>query len=270
MAGSVVMRRHGIFWQAHRGGGGLERPDNTLESACYGWRLGGIPEFDLRTTADGTIICLHDATLARTTTAPDPARSRSVRELTLGEITRWDAGLPFAPGYVGERVPALATIFENMTGQPDRFAYLDLKDVDLEQLAALIESHGVGPQLIVCSPKREECAVLRGFAPGVRTMQWIGGTREAILSTFQVSAATRFAGLDQVQLHLNDAPGDWPWGILPGDLRLVLAECGTAGIDLEVLPWHFGATGIHDLLDLGLRWFATDEPSRFAAAVATW
>jgi len=143
--------------------------------------------------------------------------------------------------------------------------------VDLAQLAALINQHGVGGQLIVCSPKREECAALRGFAKGVRTMQWIGGSREQILATFGAAVASGFAGLDQVQFHLNDAPpGDWPWTITPDDLCQSLATCTAAGIDLEVLPWHFTPEGIHALLDLGLRWFATDEPTRFAAAVAAW
>ncbi len=33
-----------VQWQAHRGGGGVERPDNTIVSFLYGWDLGGIAE----------------------------------------------------------------------------------------------------------------------------------------------------------------------------------------------------------------------------------
>ncbi len=265
------MSRHDVFWQAHRGGGGLERPDNTLASARHGWQLGGIPEFDIRTTHDGVIFCLHDSTLARTTNAPEALRSRPAGELTWDEIAPWDAGLPFDAQYAGERVPTLAEVFADMAGKPERLAYLDIKQVDLAQLAALIDGYGVGAQLIVCSPKREQCADLRGFAKGVRTMQWIGGSREQILATFADTVAASFAGLDQVQFHLNDAPpGDWPWTLTPDDLCQGLATCAAAGIDLEVLPWRFTPAGIHALLDLGLRWYATDEPTRFAAAVAAW
>ena len=59
-----------IYWQAHRGGGGHEAPDNTLYAMEYGWSLGGIPEADIRVTADREVVCLHDNTLARTTDAP--------------------------------------------------------------------------------------------------------------------------------------------------------------------------------------------------------
>jgi glycerophosphoryl diester phosphodiesterase len=268
--GMRIMQQHGISWQAHRGGGGCERPDNTLASARYAWALGGIPEFDVRTTLDGVIVCLHDPTLARTTTAPEPVRSRKVSELLWLDVRTWDAGLPFAPIYVGERVPALADVFADMRGRPERCAYLDLKSVDLRQLAEMIEKYGIGEQLIVCSPNREQCEELRGFAPGVRTMQWIGGSREAILAAFCASADTGFAGLDQVQLHLNDADGDWPWEITPEDLVRAMETSASAGVDLEVLPWHFDESGIHRLLDLGVRWFATDEPGRFTDAVLNW
>ncbi|MBN2356841.1 hypothetical protein JXO59_12065, partial [candidate division KSB1 bacterium] len=58
-----------VYWQAHRGGGAQDAPDNTMAAFLYAWSLGGIPEADLRTTRDSVIICLHDATLGRTTDA---------------------------------------------------------------------------------------------------------------------------------------------------------------------------------------------------------
>ncbi len=267
-----IMRRHGVSWQAHRGGGGLERPDNTLAAARYGWSLGGIPELDVRRTADDALICLHDETLARTTDAPPDLRDIPVSQLALGQVRPWDAGARFGAEYAGERVPTLREVFAEMAGQPDRCAYLDLKDVDLDALARLIAEYSLGPQLIVCSPSAAQCASMRALAEGLRSMLWIGGSRERILAVFEECRAARFAGLDQVQFHLNDAdPGrPWPWQIQAGDLTRALEICRGAGIDLEVLPWHFTAEGIHSLLGLGVRWYATDEPGRFAEAVASW
>ncbi|NJN83397.1 MAG: hypothetical protein HC802_14675 [Caldilineaceae bacterium] len=50
-----------VFFQAHRGSVD-EAPENTLSAFRHAWRFpGSIPETDIRTTADGALICLHDA-----------------------------------------------------------------------------------------------------------------------------------------------------------------------------------------------------------------
>ena len=50
----------------HRGGGKLERPDNTLETFKWCWENGSALECDCRKTKDGVGIMLHDKTLKRT------------------------------------------------------------------------------------------------------------------------------------------------------------------------------------------------------------
>ncbi len=92
-----------------------------------------------------------------------------------------------------------------------------------------------------------------------------------MLNTFADTAATDFAGPYHVQLPLSDAHGAprgrWPWTLMPYDLRQDLATCTAAGVDLKVMPWHFQTAGLRALLDLGVRWYATDGPTRFAVAV---
>ena len=80
-----------VHFQAHRGGM-REAPENTLAAYRYAWALGGIPEVDVCTTKDGVIICLHDATLARTTNAPADVKDVPVSELTFEDVRTWDAG----------------------------------------------------------------------------------------------------------------------------------------------------------------------------------
>ena len=89
-----------VHFQAHRGGL-REVPENTLAAFRYAWGLGGIPEVDICTTKDGVIICLHDATLARTTDAPDAVKDVPVEELTFEEVRKWDAGSWFDPQFKG-------------------------------------------------------------------------------------------------------------------------------------------------------------------------
>src|SRR5690606_3620403 len=46
--------------QSHRGAGVLS-PENSIEAFDIAWKLGTIPEADLRTSKDGVIVAFHDA-----------------------------------------------------------------------------------------------------------------------------------------------------------------------------------------------------------------
>lgn len=261
-----------VNWQAHRGGGEFEAPDNTLAANRYTWNLGGIPEADVRSTRDGVILCLHDSTLARTTDAPDDIKDTPISQLDYEQIQPWDAGIRFAKAFAGEKVPLLEDVFKEMKGRPERHVYLDLKELDLKALGELIDRYEVNEQIIFTHKIQDNCIRMKQIAQGVRSMLWIGGTAEQIEQKFDAALASGFNGLDQVQIHLNDdkEQGDWPYQIKPEFLKRALAECGRSGIDLEVLPFHFDNGAIHKLLELGIRWYATDEPARFLAAVKGW
>lgn len=90
---------------AHRGAGKLA-PENTLAAmrlgASFGYRAF---EFDVKLTADGKAILLHDATLDRTTNGHGRADA-----LTLGELAQLDAGSWHSADYAGEPLPTLAAI----------------------------------------------------------------------------------------------------------------------------------------------------------------
>jgi hypothetical protein len=162
-------------------------------------------------------------------------------------------------------------MFAEMQGKPERLAYLDLKNVDLQQLGALIDEYGVNRQVIFTHNVQESCRSMKRIASGVRTMQWIGGRPEQIQATYRTIRDTGFDGLDQIQFHLHAGQDDgWPYQLGPEFLREALTVTREAGIDLEVLPFQIDEQSIGMLLDLGIRWFATDEPSKFLASVAAW
>ena len=87
----------------HRGAAGCA-PENTLaglrkaKELDFRW-----VEFDVRLTADGEMILLHDGRLDRTTNGRGKAAL-----LPLEEIRRYDAGRRFGAFFRGERVPTLA------------------------------------------------------------------------------------------------------------------------------------------------------------------
>lgn len=78
----------GIKVVAHRGGVGLDVPENTLPAIQKAIDIGAqLVEIDVRETKDGHLILMHDATVDRTTNG-----SGRVEDMTLKEIRELDAG----------------------------------------------------------------------------------------------------------------------------------------------------------------------------------
>jgi glycerophosphoryl diester phosphodiesterase len=96
---------------AHRGGS-LEAPENTMAAFRHAIELGmRFVELDVQMTRDGELVVIHDETLDRTTDGSGP-----VRDYTLEEIRRFDAGSSFDIQYAGERVPTLREVLELCVG----------------------------------------------------------------------------------------------------------------------------------------------------------
>src|SRR5690349_20515331 len=99
---------------AHRGDSAA-RPENTLSAFKQGLSVGAdLIEMDVQLTKDGQVVVLHDVTVNRTTDG-----SGSVREMTLAEVKKLDAGFPtkFGAQYKGERVPTLGEALEVLRGK---------------------------------------------------------------------------------------------------------------------------------------------------------
>ena len=87
-------------------------PENTLISYSIARSLGAGIEVDVRITRDQVPICIHDATLERTTDGVGLVRSR-----TLSEFKRLDAGGWFDGTFAKEHVPTLEetlTLFQDV------------------------------------------------------------------------------------------------------------------------------------------------------------
>ena len=264
-----------IYWQAHRGGGGLEAPDNTLYAMRYGWSLGGIPEADIRVTRDREVVCLHDNTLARTTDAPPEVADIPIGELDLAEVKKYDAGKKFRADCAGERVPTVREVFEIMRGDPEKLLYADIKNYDeklfpilLDEFLSLAREYGVASRIIVAGRDYALNCRFKELCPELKTMQWIGRTPPERMQTFRELAAKQFFGLDLVQLHLyavENASG-WMYDLAVAELHEAFAALGTR---LEVFPFGaFTEAAVKTLLDIGIRQFATDEPLRFSRTLA--
>ena len=105
---------------AHRGAS-AQAPENTLAAFDEAWNQGadGI-EGDFRLCRDGTIICMHDATLKRTAGDPRSVDSMSSTELQALEVGSW-----MSERHRGEPIPELATVLR--TVPPGRRLFIELK-----------------------------------------------------------------------------------------------------------------------------------------------
>ncbi len=97
---------------AHRGASAVA-PENTLAAFRLAADLGadGV-ELDVRATADGQLVVIHDDLVDRTTDG-----TGAIAALTLAQVHRFDAGRKFGPAFVGERVPLLSEVFDAARGR---------------------------------------------------------------------------------------------------------------------------------------------------------
>lgn len=118
----------------HRGANNLA-PENTLEAAriCADQRFQYV-ELDVRTTADGELVVIHDADLKRTTND-----SGLVIDRTLASVKALDAGGWFRTGSAGYRVPTLAQMLALMRGNGG--LYIEVKHADPAQLLNLVKEN---------------------------------------------------------------------------------------------------------------------------------
>jgi glycerophosphoryl diester phosphodiesterase/dienelactone hydrolase len=138
-----------------------QAPENTLANfrACLELRLGF--EFDVRRTTDGHLVCLHDATLDRTTEG-----TGNVADQTLDQVRELDAGRWFAPEFSGERVPTIDEVFSLLAQHRDRsvLAAVDIKAAEPQVEADLIrlaKQHQVLDRLVFIGRTIDDAAVRR-------------------------------------------------------------------------------------------------------------
>jgi glycerophosphoryl diester phosphodiesterase len=251
--------------QAHRGAGVLA-PENTVAAFELGWKLNCVPEADVRTTRDGVIVAFHDNNFARIVIGVTPEMAKKgVKDITFDELQELDVG-------EGQHVLKMSEIFALMTGKPQRRMYLDIKQVDFEQLAQEVRAAKIESQGIVASTKYDEIRKWKALVPQSQTLLWIGSTSDAGLEKkLEPVRAANFQDVTQVQIHVHLREGlesikrDQANPFVESDeyLRARGDEFRQRGLLYQTLPYGKGADSPEvywKLLDLGFMSFATDHP----------
>lgn len=163
---------------AHRGAS-KEAPENTL--AAFAKAIGQGADFlevDVRTTADGTQVCLHDRSLKRTT-----GIDADVRNTPFETIRQASAGLWFGAAYAAEKVPTLEELcvlvnHANHDQGTNIKLYVDCKDIDPGEVIHILNKN----QLLDSAVFYGSVSVLKElqkFYPAARLMPAYPGSRQA-------------------------------------------------------------------------------------------
>jgi glycerophosphoryl diester phosphodiesterase len=154
----------------HRGGAKIG-PENTLLAFARGLAAGADGfECDVRLSADGVPVVIHDPTLDRTTDRTGP-----VSALTAGELARVDATCHFRPGasefaateVVG--VPTLLSVLEQFPGARVIIELKDTHDALARAVAGIVGAVAAESRVCVGSFDRTVLETVRTAAPGIVT-----------------------------------------------------------------------------------------------------
>ncbi len=179
---------HHVLKIGHRGAAG-HAPENTLAAVRKGIALGvDFVEIDIRRTADGRLVVLHDATVNRTT----DGKGR-IESLYFKDLERLDAGN-------GEHIPTLAEVLTAATGKTGLMVELKVRGTAQQAVETVRETRFKGP-VIYASFFHDELTHIRKADPDASLMVLFGS-----LSRASVSRAIKY-GSSFVGLPHNKATG---------------------------------------------------------------
>lgn len=232
---------------AHRGFSEIA-PENTVAAFKLGWEKGtDACELDLYLTGDNEIVAIHDADTKRTTGV-----SSKVKEATLADLRKLDAGSWKSPSYKGERIPTLAESLASLPEGRQRF-FLEIKDsarIVPELAKQLTAWKPRASQLCIIAFDRQVCQDCK------KAMPWMPVYRLSSEQTkdkkpvdlAQLIRDTKADGLDGLDLGLK-----WAWS------TAMVEQIHAAGLKAYVWTVNKPAD-VKRLASLKIDGITTDDP----------
>lgn len=238
---------------AHRGDS-WSAPENTVEAFDAAVRAGSdLIEIDVRLTADGEAVVIHDTSALRTTGIDAP-----VAELTADRLTAADAGSWFGPGFGAARVPTVTTTADWAAAHLDVGWLVEFKGswtpAQLAGPVAALRERGLAGRTILQGFEPDTMAAAKDVAPDF--------ARSLLVRVLDDEAAL-FG-----RLHELGAAGCNPWRMLAGHRPGLAGRLRDAGY--SVFPWtldepdEWGAAG-----GAGVDGVITNRPTAFRTWHAT-
>jgi len=242
---------------AHRGGAGLW-PENTLHAFGQAAALGAdVIETDARLTADGALVLVHDETVNRTTDG-----AGRVRELTLADIKKLDAGHRFTPdgGRThpfrgrGLTVPTLQEAFALPGGLRFNIEPKEDSPALVAALCGAIREHRVAERVVVAAFRHSTLEQFRRACPEVATAA-SASEASGFLARYKAGLSASYSPAMQA-LQVPEYAG----GMLV--LTREFVEAAHAR-NLHVHAWTVNsAEDMRRLLSVGVDGIMTDYPDR--------
>lgn len=151
---------------AHRGAS-ANAPENTMAAIRQAiYEAADYAEIDIRLTADGVPVLLHDAALFRTTRV-----YKRLEDVTYEELSEYDAGSSYSKAFAGEPVPTLAAVLAEFGGQIG--FNIELKDEKsralTEMVVELIEEYHLEESCVITSASYEQLEWVKEKNPDIKT-----------------------------------------------------------------------------------------------------
>ena len=144
-------------------------PENTMASFKKGLALGAdLIELDVHLSADGHLVVIHDPTVDRTTDGRG-----YVKDMTLAQLKKLDAGSWFGPEFAGERIPTLAEVLEWARGRVG--LVIEIKNGPVfypgieEKVIEALEAYDMEEEVIVISFDHRCVRRVKELRPGIAT-----------------------------------------------------------------------------------------------------
>ena len=259
--------RNTITVIAHRGAGDLA-PENCLSSLIFSWKMGAIPEVDVRQTKDGRIVMFHDGNFKRILPNADPEfQKKTIADLTFDEVRALDIGSFRGEQFKGEKIVSIEEIVDALKEDNRRHVVIDVKQVDLKALAEAV--YDVRFQVTLTTDKEDMLAEWSEICPNPDGTLWMGlgvMNDEQLEARFKTLREKNFKGINRFHLHVTrDANGEL--SPTPAFIRAHGDELRRRGIEFQAMPWPTPTCPdaktdyalFRRLLDLGAMGFGADR-----------
>jgi glycerophosphoryl diester phosphodiesterase len=151
---------------AHRGAS-AHAPENTLAAFELALTLqADAIELDAKLSADACVVVHHDTTIERTTNGKG-----KVKDLSLAELKKLDAGSSFSEKFKGEKIPTLEEVFEAVGKKTlinvELTNYNTPRDHLVEMVCMLVKKHNMQKRVIFSSFLALNLSKARSYLPEV-------------------------------------------------------------------------------------------------------
>lgn len=227
---------------AHRGNH-TKVPENTLAAIKAAIKSkADYVEVDLRTTKDGHLVILHDATVDRMTNG-----TGNVSDLTLQEISRLKVGDKNKPTRKTYRIPEFREVLKAARGKIN--IYLDFKAADVAATYRQIQEAEMEGQVVVYVNKIPLYKEWRKIAPGIPLI---------------TSVIDEVKNKDQLSFFLSQGTIEVLDNVYDREMVTTANDNGVA-VWLDVESEQEGPDDWNKALQLGIQGVQTDHPDALIA-----